>query len=449
MPAEMCEVARPRPRAGRVGLARRRRSRRRFPEDLLIEAGLLQPRAEGKGAYDRFRDRLLFVVRGRARAAGRLRRPRALARGRAQVPELARVAGLLEEAAALRPLRGARGDPPARPRRPRRGLLRPPRARARRRRGDRRLDGHRADAGAGGEAAPPLPARRRLLRRRLRRPQRHARRPAAPARAGLPGRGSRGCPRARTRTTCSQREGPEALARAHRGGARLPDLASRGPPPAASRASRRPRSGSGSARSSRSSTPSPTGSSATRSTASSPGPFRAPRSALGSRQGEPRGAEVRVLVAVGTPGNAAVLSAVEAPAVEKRLLRVLTAGGEHNSLILRTLKDEFLTRPEGQEGRCGASGRPCRLRNLLIFKAKSQTLRRKSGRFSLVSRWMNLPSRPRRASISSSRTSKQTTWSGRARRSSRPSSGRRASGVELDELHAAKAGQSTRRSRAV
>jgi DNA primase len=34
-----------------------------FPEDLLIEAGLLQPRAEGKGAYDRFRDRLLFVVK--------------------------------------------------------------------------------------------------------------------------------------------------------------------------------------------------------------------------------------------------------------------------------------------------------------------------------------------------------------------------------------------------
>ncbi|MEP6995685.1 MAG: DNA primase [Acidobacteriota bacterium] len=34
-----------------------------FPEELLIEAGLLQPRAEGKGSYDRFRDRLLFVVR--------------------------------------------------------------------------------------------------------------------------------------------------------------------------------------------------------------------------------------------------------------------------------------------------------------------------------------------------------------------------------------------------
>jgi DNA primase len=34
-----------------------------FPEDLLIEAGLLQLRTEGKGSYDRFRDRLLFVVK--------------------------------------------------------------------------------------------------------------------------------------------------------------------------------------------------------------------------------------------------------------------------------------------------------------------------------------------------------------------------------------------------
>ena len=42
-----------------------------YPEDLLIEAGLLQPRAEGKGAYDRFRDRLIFVVRDdRGRAVG-------------------------------------------------------------------------------------------------------------------------------------------------------------------------------------------------------------------------------------------------------------------------------------------------------------------------------------------------------------------------------------------
>jgi DNA primase len=43
-----------------------------FPENLLVEAGLLQPRSEGKtGAYDRFRDRLLFVVRDeRGRAVG-------------------------------------------------------------------------------------------------------------------------------------------------------------------------------------------------------------------------------------------------------------------------------------------------------------------------------------------------------------------------------------------
>jgi DNA primase len=51
-----------------------------FPEAVLVEAGLLQARAEGKGAYDRFRNRLLFVLRddrgrpvgfgGRALAAG-------------------------------------------------------------------------------------------------------------------------------------------------------------------------------------------------------------------------------------------------------------------------------------------------------------------------------------------------------------------------------------------
>ena len=43
-----------------------------FPEAMLVEAGLLQQRGEGKtGAYDRFRDRLLFVVRDeRGRAVG-------------------------------------------------------------------------------------------------------------------------------------------------------------------------------------------------------------------------------------------------------------------------------------------------------------------------------------------------------------------------------------------
>jgi DNA primase len=48
---------------------------------------------------------------------------------------------------------------------------------------------------------------------------------------------------------------------------------------------------------------------------------------------------------VGTPGNSATLSAVEAPPAEKRLLRALTAGGERNSLILSTLNDEFITDP--------------------------------------------------------------------------------------------------------
>lgn len=42
-----------------------------FPESLLVEAGLAQPRQEGKGSYDRFRDRLLFTVRDdRGRPAG-------------------------------------------------------------------------------------------------------------------------------------------------------------------------------------------------------------------------------------------------------------------------------------------------------------------------------------------------------------------------------------------
>ena len=51
----------------------------------------------------------------------------------------------------------------------------------------------------------------------------------------------------------------------------------------------------------------------------------------------------------------------------------------------------------GQEGGRGPPGRPPAARNLLIFKGKSHTLRRKSGRFSPVSRWKNFSSRPRRA----------------------------------------------------
>lgn len=47
----------------------------------------------------------------------------------------------------------------------------------------------------------------------------------------------------------------------------------------------------------------------------------------------------------GTQGNIAVLSGVETAGVERRLLQVLMTGGEFNPLILRTLKDEFLTDP--------------------------------------------------------------------------------------------------------
>jgi DNA primase len=34
-----------------------------YPESVLVEAGLLQPRSEGRGSYDRFRNRLLFTIR--------------------------------------------------------------------------------------------------------------------------------------------------------------------------------------------------------------------------------------------------------------------------------------------------------------------------------------------------------------------------------------------------
>jgi hypothetical protein len=48
---------------------------------------------------------------------------------------------------------------------------------------------------------------------------------------------------------------------------------------------------------------------------------------------------------VGTSGNTAVLSGTEAPAAERRLLGFLATEGAHKTLILRTLKDEFLTDP--------------------------------------------------------------------------------------------------------
>jgi DNA primase len=50
-------------------------------------------------------------------------------------------------------------------------------------------------------------------------------------------------------------------------------------------------------------------------------------------------------IGVGTPGNSAALSAMEAPSVEKRIVRLLIGDGDHKSLILSTLKDDFLTDP--------------------------------------------------------------------------------------------------------
>ena len=47
----------------------------------------------------------------------------------------------------------------------------------------------------------------------------------------------------------------------------------------------------------------------------------------------------------GTPGNSAVLSEGEIPPSERRLLHILMNEREHNPLILSTLKDEFLTHP--------------------------------------------------------------------------------------------------------
>jgi len=47
----------------------------------------------------------------------------------------------------------------------------------------------------------------------------------------------------------------------------------------------------------------------------------------------------------GTRGNSAVLQGAEIPASERRLLQILVGELEHKSLILGTLKDEFLTHP--------------------------------------------------------------------------------------------------------
>ena len=261
----------------------------------------------------------------RAGRAGRpvgLRRPRAVPRGRAQVPQLPRVAGLLQEAPALRPLFEARE---AIRRRDRVVLV------------EGYFD-HLALVRAGvaetvasmGTALTPEQAERlrrltsardRLLRRRLGGPKRHPRRARAPPGPGLPGP-CREAARGRGPGRPAAARGARSAGAANRRGPGLPDLASRGRAPAGEPASRRPRSGSGWARSSRSSTPSPTGSSATRSTASSPRPL--PCRSRSSGEATKRTCRLRMSrsIGVGTPGNSGRrYPQWTAPAAERRLLR--------------------------------------------------------------------------------------------------------------------------------
>jgi DNA primase len=59
----------------------------------------------------------------------------------------------------------------------------------------------------------------------------------------------------------------------------------------------------------------------------------------------PRAAAPEAVRPAGTPGNAATLSTGEVPAHERRLLQILAHGSGYNSLILGTLREEWLTHP--------------------------------------------------------------------------------------------------------
>ena len=315
-----------------------------FPEDLLIEAGLLQPRAEGKGAYDRFRDRLLFVVRderGRpvgfgGRALSPEGEPKYLNSPESPIFSKKRLLyGLFSAREAIRRrdrvvlvegyfdhlalVRAGVDETVA----SMGTALTPEQAEKLRRLTSNAVvcyDGDSAGRNATRGALQLLLAQG-FQARVARLPD--GRRPGRPAR---------------------QREGPEALGAPHRGGAGLPDLAPRGPAAGGERTSRRPRSGSGSAGSSRSSTPSPTGSSGTRSTASVAEAVSIPLEVLWSADKANLKPPITRSIDVGTSGNSTTLSAMAAPVVERKILRALAAG-ELNSLILRTLKDEYLSDP--------------------------------------------------------------------------------------------------------
>ena len=311
----------------------------------------------GQGRVRPFPRPAAFRGPRRARPRGGIRRARPLARGRAQVPELARVADLLEEAAPLRSLPGARGDPPARPRRARRGVLRPHGAPARRRRRDGRLDGNRPDARAGGAAAPADAATRSSATTETPRAAtpRAAPWPSCSGRGSKPG--SRGFLRARIPTTCfvdrGRRPSPARIDEAPDFLTWLledvqPDAAGLTPTEKRERMAR-----------------------ILEILAAIPDrilryeEYRKVSAAVSVPVDVLWGADKANLqpsitrsksvgdmspATPGTPGNAGALSAVVLPGAEKQLLQALTAGGELNSLILSTLNHGSPHRRQGSEG---------------------------------------------------------------------------------------------------
>ncbi|HMA18093.1 MAG TPA: DNA primase, partial [Thermoanaerobaculia bacterium] len=86
----------------------------------------------------------------------------------------------------------------------------------------------------------------------------------------------------------------------------------------------------------------------------------------------------------GTPGNGSVLSAGEIPAAERRLLQLLLQGGEHISLIRESLHVEHLTHP-AVRGLVETFGKADSTRGAVDFRSQLAHLRESSD-ISLVSR---------------------------------------------------------------
>ena len=382
-----------------------------YPESLLVEAGLLQPGQEGKRAYDRFRDRLLFVLRderGRPIGFG----------GRSLSPEGEPKYLNSPESPIFQKKRTLYGLSDAREAMRRRervvlveGYFDHLALVSAGHRRDGRLDGDGADARAGGKAAAPRARGRRLLRRRRGGARGHARArwrfswPRASRRrspgfrpAAIPttfcGRKVRrasppGSKRRRTRwpgcstTPTPSEPGLSPAEKSERIGAILeilqaiPDAILRHEECRAPLAPRRP----------------------------------SPQDILWERirPKDPPGRPRRPAVPPGTPGNRPVLQGGEIPASERRLLQILLGYSEHNPLILRTLKDEFLTHPGAIRVLSAPSERRWRNGKVLIFKGKSHTLRKKIEFLCPGSPWKINQRPPKKVSRLFSKTSKKNT----------------------------------------